>query len=131
MQDYYVYPAIFSYDEEQDIAVIFPDLDTATCGVDEEDAIKSAQELLGITIWGLEEDGENIPKPTPLNEVKTEDNERTTLISVYMPSIRNRQNTKAVNRTVTLPAWLNSLALEHKINFSQLLQKAIQEELKL
>jgi hypothetical protein len=36
---------------------------------------------------------------------------------------------KAVNRTVTLPAWLNAIALEHNINFSQVLQEALKQQL--
>jgi len=48
-----------------------------------------------------------------------------------MPSVRNAEINKAVNRTVTLPAWLNSLALEHNINFSQTLQDALKKQLNL
>ena len=127
----YFYPAIFSYDEEQEIAVVFPDLDVATSGTDEQDALLSARELLGITMYGLEEDNEYIPNHSTLNDVNLEPNERAVLIDVYMPSIRQAQVNKAVNRTVTLPAWLNALALEHNINFSQVLQEAIKQQLHL
>ena len=46
------------------------------------------------------------------------------LIDVYMPSIRMAKVNRSVNRTVTLPAWLNFAALEKNINFSQVLQEA-------
>jgi len=36
---------------------------------------------------------------------------------------------KSVNRTVTLPAWLNAAALEKGVNFSQALQAALIEQL--
>jgi hypothetical protein len=49
------------------------------------------------------------------------------LIDVYMPTLRLAHETKAVNRTVTLPAWLNAAALERNVNFSQVLQKALKE----
>ncbi len=42
-----------------------------------------------------------------------------------MPSIRMVQINRSVSRTVTLIAWLNALALEHNINFSQVLQDAL------
>lgn len=84
----YIYPAIFTYEEGQEIAVVFPDLDCATSGIDDNDALISARELLGCILYGLEEDGEKIPTPTPLIQVQTEPNERTVLIDVYMPSIR-------------------------------------------
>ncbi len=82
-------------------------------------------------MFGLEEDGEEIPEPTKLADVETDDNERTVLIDVFMPAIRMAQNNKSVNRTVTLPAWLNAKALECGINFSQLLQEAIRTQLQL
>lgn len=31
--DTYLYPAVFTYEEGQEIAVVFPDLDVATSGV--------------------------------------------------------------------------------------------------
>ncbi len=46
-----------------------------------------------------------------------------------MPSIRNANVNKSVNRTVTLPAWLNAAALERNINFSQVLQEALKQQI--
>ena len=125
----YFYPAVFTYELEQEIAVVFPDLDCATSGINDDDALLSARELLGCVLNGLEEDGEKIPSPTPLADVKLQQNERAVLIDVYMPSIRMAQINRSVSRTVTLPAWLNALALEHNINFSQVLQDALKTQL--
>ena len=124
----YFYPAVFTYEEGRKIAVVFPDLDVATSGENEEDALISARELLGLTMFGLEEDGEDIPAPSELPSVKLEDNERVVLVDVYMPSIRMSEENRSVNRTVTLPAWLNAAALERNINFSQVLQEALKEK---
>lgn len=125
----YVYPAVFTYEPGQEIAVVFPDLDAATSGTSDSDALFSARELLGCVMYGLEEDGEPIPAPTPLAELSPQENERVSLIDVYMPSIRTAQTNRSVNRTVSLPAWLNSAALEHRINFSQVLQDALKMQL--
>lgn len=127
----YFYPAIFTYEPGQEIAVVFPDLDCATSGVNDDDALLSARELLGCVLYGLEEDGEEIPSPTPLSEVITGKNERAVLIDVYMPSIRLAQVNRSVSRTVTLPAWLNAAALERNINFSQVLQEALKSQLNI
>lgn len=127
--DRYVYPAVFTYETGQEIAVVFPDLNVATSGVDDNDAFLSARELLGCVLHGLEEDGEEIPAPTPLAEVRAEPNERTALIDVFMPAVRLAQVNRSVNRTVTLPAWLNAAASEKGVNFSQVLQEALKEQL--
>lgn len=121
----YIYPAVFTYEPDQEIAVIFPDLDVATSGVDEDDALLSARELLGIVMCGLEEDGEPIPEPSRLSDIMINDSERAVLVDVYMPSVRLANVNKSVSRTVTLPAWLNAAAAERKINFSQVLQDAL------
>lgn len=125
----YFYPAIFTYEPNQEIAVVFPDLNCATSGTTEDDALLSARELLGCVLNGLEEDGEEIPDASPLYKIKTEENERVVLIDVYMPSVRMAQANRSVSRTVTLPAWLNAMALEHNINFSQVLQEALKNQL--
>lgn len=125
----YFYPAVFTYEEGQEIAVVFPDLDVATSGENDDDALLSARELLGCVMFGLEEDGESIPEPTPLSAVALEPNERVVLEDVYMPAVRMAQNNKSINRTVTLPAWLNAAALERNINFSQVLQDALKTQM--
>lgn len=129
--DRYFYPAIFIYEPDKEIAVDFPDLKCATSGINDDDAFLSARELLGCVLNGLEEDGEEIPAPTPLSEIKLKENERAVLIDVYMPSVRMANVNRSVNRTVTLPAWLNAAALERNINFSQVLQDALKSQLNL
>lgn len=127
----YFYPAVFTYEPGQEIAIVFPDLNCATSGVNDDDALLSARELLGCVLYGLEEDGEEIPSPTPLASVKPQPNERAVLVDVYMPSIRQANVNRSINRTVTLPAWLNAAALERNINFSQVLQDALKTQLDL
>lgn len=127
----YFYPAIFVYEPGKEIAVTFPDLNCATSGTNDDDAFLSARELLGCVLNKLEENGEDIPTPTSLAEMKTNENERAVLIDVYMPSVRMANVNRSVNRTVTLPAWLNAAALERNINFSQVLQEALKSQLHL
>lgn len=130
-EDRLFFPAVFTYIDGQEISVEFPDLNCATSGINDDDAFLSARELLGCVIFGMEEDGEEIPSPTPLSQIKTQDNEKAVLIDIYMPAVRLSQENKAVNRTVTLPAWLNAKALSENINFSQVLQEALCKKLKV
>ncbi|MCM1088346.1 MAG: type II toxin-antitoxin system HicB family antitoxin [Muribaculaceae bacterium] len=127
----YFYPAVFTYEPGEEIAIDFPDLKCATSGINDDDALLSARELLGCVLYGLEEDGEEIPVPTPLANLEVQSNERAVLVDVYMPSIRQAHINRSVNRTVTLPAWLNAFALEHNVNFSQVLQDALKEQFHL
>lgn len=126
--DRYFFPAVFTYEPGCEIAVEFPDLGCATSGETDSDALLSARELLGCVLNGMEEDGETIPAPSALENIPLEPNERAVLVDVYMPSIRQARVNRSVNRTVTLPAWLNAAALERNINFSQVLQDALKKQ---
>ena len=129
-QDKYLYPAIFTYEDGYEIAVTFPDLPgCATSGADDAEALEMAKDALGGHLWCLEIDGDEIPPPTHLCDIKLGKNEQAALIDVYMPAVRLSQQNRSVNRTVTLPAWLNAAALEKGINFSQALQSTLMNEL--
>lgn len=127
--DRYCYPAIFTYEENQEIAVVFPDLELATSGTDDADALYSARDALGGRLELMEESGEDIPAPSRIADIEVSKNERVVLVDVYMPSVRMEGVTKSVKRTVTLPAWLNAKAMELGINFSQILQEALQKKI--
>jgi len=129
-QNKYIYPAVFTYEDGYEIAVTFPDLPgCATSGIDEAEAFDMAKDALGGHLWCLEKDGDEIPAPTRLCDLKLDKSEQAALVDVYMPAIRLSQVNRSVNRTVTLPAWLNAAALEKGINFSQALQAALMNEL--
>jgi predicted RNase H-like HicB family nuclease len=129
-QDKYVYPAVFTFEDGYEIAVTFPDIPgCATSGRDEPEALAMAKDALGGHLWCLEKDGDEIPAPMRMRDVQLAPNEYAALIDVYMPAVRLSQEARSVNRTVTLPAWLNAAALEKGINFSQALQSTLMNEL--
>lgn len=128
MQDTYTYPALFCYDDDgvPGIGVVFPDLPGCVSqGSDEADAMRKAKEALSLHLFGMEEDGREIPSPTPLRELKPEPDQTPVLIDVWMPAFRERMNTKAINRMVTLPQWLDLRAKAAKINYSHVLQDGL------
>ena len=125
----YVYPAIFDYAEDG-ISVEFPDLPGClTCGSTDEEAFLMAKEALGLHLWGMERDGDDIPDPTPVQSVSRESNQSVMLIEVWMPLIREAMANRAVKKTLTIPKWLNDAAEEQHINFSQVLQRALKDRL--
>ena len=54
---------------------------------------------------------------------------KAVLVEVFMPTIRMASVNKSVNRTVTLPAWLDAVAKEKGINCSRLLQDSLIQHL--
>ena len=130
-KDYYIYPAIFEY-ENDEISISFPDLPGClSCADTTEEAIKNAEEVLGLVLYDMEQENEKIPKPTPLEKIKCKKEDRAVLINVWMPLVRNELDEQAVKKTLTIPKWLNTLAEKENINFSKILQSSLKEYLKL
>lgn len=128
MKDTYTFPCIIKFDEEDKIYYVrFPDIEEAfTDGDSLKEAVYNAQEVLGLVIYEREKMGREIPKATEYM-IKTGENESLSYISVWMPLVRDRIEEKSVKKTLTIPKWLNDLAEENNVNFSQLLQVAIKK----
>ena len=127
MKNEYAFIAIFEYAEDG-INISFPDLpgcySCANINATDE-AIKNAKEALGLHIFGMEQDNETIPLPTPISDIKLEKNCVPILIDVFMPSVRMAVKTSFVKKTLSLPAWLAALADEKKVNCSKIFQDAL------
>ncbi len=131
MKDKYVYPALFSYDEDG-ISIEFPDLPGCfSCADTDEEALYMAEDVLGLWMVELEENNEEIPVPTNLKDIEVGDNQKTVLVSVWMPTVRKAINNKSIKKTLTIPQWLDIMAREKDINFSYILQEGLKKELNL
>ena len=131
MKDSYEYVAIFNYAEDG-ISISFPDLPGClSCADTTKEAIKNAEEVLGLVLYDMEEENQDIPNPTPLENVKCLENERAVLISAWMPLVRNEIEEQSVKKTLTIPQWLNKMAEKENVNFSKLLQAALKDYLKV
>ena len=128
-KDRYIYPAIFDYADDG-ISIFFPDLPGCfSCANSDEEAIKMAKDALSLHLYSMEEDNDELPDPTPINKISTGSNQVVVLIEVVMPAMRKAIENYSVKKTLSIPQWLNKLAIEKNINFSQVLQTALKEEL--
>ena len=131
MKDKYIYPAIFDYADDG-ISIEFPDLPGCfSCADTDEEALLMAEDVLGLYMENIEEEGEDIPEPSNLKDILVEDNQKTVLISVWMPIVRKAINNKSVKKTLTIPQWLDMMAREQDLNFSYVLQEALKKELNM
>jgi predicted RNase H-like HicB family nuclease len=129
LRDRYVYPAVFHYSDDG-ISIEFPDLPGClSFGDDDNEAIHNAKEALELHLYGLEEDSVHIPSSSHIQNIKLSENETIILIDVWMKPVRDYMQNKAIKKTLTIPKWLNDVAVENKVNFSHLLQLAIKDYL--
>ena len=127
-KDIYIFPCVFIY--ETGISVYFPDLDgCVSYGQDEKDAFDNANEALSLHLFGMEQDGDDIPEPSQLRNIQLQNNQKAVLIEVFMPPFRAKQANKCVKKTLTIPEWLNIEAERAGVNFSQALQNGLKEYL--
>lgn len=135
------YPACF-YKENVGYSVIFPDLNyLATCGNTLEEALAMATDCLAAYLYWLIQDNETAPEASHIKDINpreiayeldfTSQESFVTLVSVDVVEYAKIHFEKSVKKTLTIPAWLNKAALEHDINFSQVLQDALKEQLHL
>lgn len=131
MKTHYMYPAIVKWMADENVYDIkFPDINNAFTFEDqEENILKSAREVLELCIYDLEDNNETPPTPTNLKDIKLEHDEFVTLVEVWMTPVRDRFENKAIKKTLTVPKWLNDIAVKNDVNFSSVLQAALKEYL--
>lgn len=127
-----IYPAVFHPEDVGGYSVDFPDLlGCVTEGDTLEEAIRMAEDALGIYLYSLKEDGEAAPEPSDPADIKLSGRDFVSLISYDEVAYLKRTDSHSVKKTLTIPAWMDTLARESNLNFSNVLQNAIRRELGL
>ncbi len=125
----YIYPAIFTK-EDAFFTVRFPDLESCyTQGDSIQDAYEMASDVLCLTLYKLEEEKVNIPLASETSAIKTRKDEFVSLVTCDTLEYRQYYDNRAVKKTLTIPAWLNTMSEREGINFSAVLQAALKSEL--
>ncbi len=122
----YIYPAYF-YKEDGVYSVVFHDLELATYGESLKEAVTMAEEALTGRIHLMLKDGEALPSPTNIEDIK--DKKNSSFISLIKTDKKYLEKEKCVRKNLTLPAWLAQAAENANLNFSQELQNALKEKL--
>lgn len=130
LKDRYDFPALLHYTRDGRIGITFPDLPGCVSQAHSDgEAVSMATEALELHIYGMVQSETPVPNPSRLSEIPTEPDQRTILVTAIMPLVREDMETKAVKKTLTIPAWLNRAAEAAHVNFSALLQRSLREHL--
>ena len=120
------YPAIFQPEENGAFTVFFPDLEGCiSCGENMDNAYEMAFDALGLSLSYLEDNKQDIPSPSSPQNISLESGQFIVIIEFDMLAYKKKSNSKAVKKTLSIPAWLNEEAVKLGINFSQVLQEAL------
>jgi len=124
----YIYPAIIKKLGDKDYNIRFKDFENIiSCGESIDEAYNMAEDALKLEIFDLYSDKLEIPIATDITDIEVESDETLILVKVNMKNILKQYDNKAIKKTLTIPSWLNKLAEEKKVNFSQVLQDALKK----
>ena len=134
------YPACF-FKEDNVYSVVFPDLNwLATSGNTEIEAMNNAVECLAGYLYMLKVDNDTIPSPSSIKDINLKSVAKeldadardafVNLVSVEIDVYAEVLFEKSVRKSLTIPYWMNMIATQKGINFSQTLQEALLEKIK-
>ncbi len=127
---HYFYPAIFHNDEKGGYWISFPDFpECMTQGETMEEAYEMAVEAMGLCIDDRLKNEESLPEVSAPVDYILQEGDFSCLIEFDLAQYRKKHNTKSVKKTLSIPEWLNEAAMEHDINFSQVLQEALMKKI--
>ena len=123
------YPAVFQK-EEDGYSVWVPDIQGCTSQGDSfEEAVSYITEAIGICLEFSLEKGERIPRPSSPETIPIEKNQFIAAVIFDPVEYQKKYGEKAIKKTLTIPAWLNTMAERNGVNFSAVLQRALMEQL--
>lgn len=124
-----LYPAIF-HEDSDGVWAEFPDLEGCqSFGDTISEVLDGAREALEGYCITLLEKGRTLPEASDIKTLTAGDNAFVTLVETELTTHFAKQ--KSVKKTLTIPAWMNELAIEKGINFSAVLQESIMEKLNI
>lgn len=127
----YVYPAILTQ-EDDGIIVSFPDVEGARAdGATMEEALENADDVLNLMLLTMEEKHMDTKPPTPIASLDVPKGSTVVLARSDTFAYSKKVDTRDIRKSVSIPAWMDSLAREHNLNFSNVLQNAICRELNI
>ena len=88
----------------------------------------AVREVLSLELADLLDMKKELPEPSKLGDIKLKDNQFIYVISVDPVYEVAKVTNVLKKKTVNIPAWLDIIAQEKKVNFSQVLQKALKKE---
>ena len=92
-------------------------------------------------MYAAQRDGDDIPPASDISAIQPNaiarelDLEATSafvnVITVDVAEYAKKHFEKSVKKTLTIPAWLNDIAVANNVNFSRVLQDALKKQLHL
>lgn len=126
-----IYPIIIKPKEhgEKYMSVEIPDFNAGTQGENVIDAIEMARDAIGALGIAMEDDNEQLPTASQIEDIQVENGDIKTLVDIDFSEYRRKNDMRTIRKNCTLPSWLCYEAEKAHINFSEVLQQGLKERL--
>ncbi len=127
----YLYTAVFTpFEDGSGYEARIPDSpQCVTSGRDLSDALAMIADAASLMLVDMEDSHVSIPQSTPPQSFRAPEGSVTSLVSLDTDSYRRMNDTRAVRKNVSIPAWMATLADRQGVNCSQVLQEALRQKL--
>lgn len=131
--DNITYPVILTY-EDNFIYAGVPDLQIdnyATYGDTLDEALQNIKEVITLYLVDLKEEDKEFPKVSDIKSLKCnlKENQELVYVNLWLPYEKSLIKITYKKKTLSIPVWLDLLATNKKLNFSQILQAGLKKEL--
>ncbi len=122
----FYYPAILHKEEEGGYSVWLYDVSGCISqGETVAEAVENIKDALGLFYEEAQEGNLVLPVPSHVEDIKTENGEFVAIVEFAPDEYLEKNSSRAVKKTLSIPAWLNNMAEAQNINFSAVLQSAL------
>ena len=91
------------------------------------EAVEMAKDAIGLML----EDVNEYPDASSPAAINLDQGDFVVMVEFDALAYRRKHDKRAVKKTLSIPSWLNEIAIENNINFSGVLQDALKEKLNL
>lgn len=122
----------------KDFLVYIPDLDIKTEGENEFDAIRMARDAISLMVMELQDGREQVPEPSDaekaVSKAKADADEDLdfsdgllTFVDADIAAYRQKYGNRYIRKNCTIPYWMSQEADSLGINYSRVLQDALEK----
>ena len=124
------YPIVLT--KSDDFYVVYvPDFELNTQGESIAEAMEMARDVIGMSGCYMQDEGQNIPEPSNIENIESKLGSVITLVDVDFKEYRRKHDNRTVRKNLTIPSWLNEEAEAAGLVFSDVLKKALKNELNI
>lgn len=126
----YAYPVLIEQHETGYFTAEAPDLPGIVVGGDSlADALQAASDACAMWLADAENEGESIPAASDPRALAAGTSALVSVVPADTDEYRRKNDTRAVKKTLSLPAWMAEQAEKSGLSLSQVLQDALRAQL--